>query len=147
MYANRGALLRVTGRALCATFVTGSLVFSALTHADGEHGDAPPTMPDPKTTYSPYLQDTFPNQVFFGDTHLHTAYSADAGFFLNRLTPDDSFRWARGETVTSSTGVPSKIVRPLDFLVVSDHAETFGLAMRFRRITPPCSKQSGVEHC
>ena len=96
MYANRGALLRVTGRALCATFVTGSLVFSALTHADGEHGDAPPTMPDPKTTYSPYLQDTFPNQVFFGDTHLHTAYSADAGFFLTDSRPMTRFD-GRGE--------------------------------------------------
>ena len=123
IYANRGALLTVIGRVMCTTFVTCSLVFSTLTTANGEHGDAPPTMPDPKTTYSPYLQDIFPNQVFFGDTHLHTAYSADAGFFLDRPTPDDSFKWARGQTVTSSTGVPSKIVRFLDFLVVSDYAD------------------------
>ncbi|MBT5207957.1 MAG: DUF3604 domain-containing protein, partial [Halieaceae bacterium] len=140
IYANRETLLRVTGRALWATFVAGSLVFSVFTNATGEHSDAPPTLPDPRTTYSPYLQDAFPNQVFFGDTHLHTAYSADAGFFLNRLTPDDSFRWARGETVTSSTGVPSKIVRPLDFLVVSDHAETFGLAIAIQENHPSLHK-------
>ena len=119
----RDVLLAVTGRATWTPFVIGSLIFSTLTSAAGEHGDAPPTLSDPKTTYSPYLQDIFPNQVFFGDTHLHTAYSADAGFFLDRPTPDDSFKWARGETVTSSTGVPSKIVRSLDFLVVSDYAD------------------------
>ena len=136
----RSAHLSVTGRKIWAPLIMGSLIFSTLTLAAGEHGDAPPTMPDPKTTYSPYLQDTFPNQVFFGDTHLHTAYSADAGFFLNRLTPDDSFAWARGETVTSSTGVPSKIVRPLDFLVVSDHAETFGLAIAIQENHPALLK-------
>ena len=81
MSVYRDGLLRVTGIAMWAPFVIGSLIFSALTSAAGEHGDGPPTLPDPTTTYSPYLQDTFPNQVFFGDTHLHTTYSADAGFF------------------------------------------------------------------
>ena len=137
---NSGARLRAAGRKIRSIFVVSSLVFSGFIHAAGELGEAPPSMPDPRTTYSPYLQDTFPNQVFFGDTHLHTAYSADAGFFLNRLTPDDSFAWARGETVTSSTGVPSKIVRPLDFLVVSDHAETFGLAIAIQENHPALKK-------
>ena len=137
---NRGDRLRVAGRKIGPLFMIGSLIFSGFTHAAGELGETPPSMPDPRATYSPYLQDTFPNQVFFGDTHLHTAYSADAGFFLNRLTPDDSFSWARGETVTSSTGVPSKIVRPLDFLVVSDHAETFGLAIAIQENHPALLK-------
>jgi len=64
VYANRELLMRVAGRALWATFVAGSLVFSVFTNAAGEHSDAPPTLPDPRTTYSPYLQDAFPNQVF-----------------------------------------------------------------------------------
>ena len=112
-FVTSGAGVGVARRKIGSLFVVSSLVFCGFIHAAGELGEAPPSMPDPRTTYSPYLQDSFPNQVFFGDTHLHTAYSADAGFFLNRLTPDDSFAWARGETVTSSTGVPSKIVRPL----------------------------------
>ena len=78
--------------------------------------------------YSPYLDDNFPNQVFFGDTHLHTSYSADAGFVGTTLGPEEAYRFALGEEVTSSTGVRAKLQRPLDFLVVADHAENMGLA-------------------
>ena len=138
---NKVAAVKVNSRrstlAICAL---SGLLMAGVTSAGMEHGDSEPTLPDPKTTYSPYLQDTFPNQVLFGDTHSHTALSADAGFFLNRLMPDDSYRFAKGETVTSSTGVPAKIVRPLDFLVVSDHAETFGLAIAIREQHPALSK-------
>ena len=78
--------------------------------------------------YSPYLDDNFPNQVFFGDTHLHTSYSADAGFVGTTLGPEEAYRFALGEEVTSSTGVRAKLQRRLDFLVVADHAENMGLA-------------------
>lgn len=78
--------------------------------------------------YSPYPEQNFPNRVFFGDTHLHTSYSTDAGMVGNTLGPDEAYRFARGETVTSSTGVPARLARPLDFLVISDHAENLGLA-------------------
>ena len=81
-----------------------------------------------KVTYSPYPDKTFPNRVFFGDTHLHTSYSTDAGMIGNTLGPEEAFRFARGEQVTSSTGLPAKLGRPIDFLVVADHAENFGLA-------------------
>jgi hypothetical protein len=49
--------------------------------------------------YSPYPEQTFPNQVFFGDTHLHTSYSTDAGMIGNSLGPEEAYRFARGETV------------------------------------------------
>ena len=90
--------------------------------------DAPPEAPSPDTDYAPYPEQNFPNQVFFGDTHLHTSYSTDAGMFGNTLGPDAAYRFAKGETVTSSTGVPARLHRPLDFLVVADHAENLGLA-------------------
>ena len=45
----------------------------------------------------------------------------------DRLTPEQAYRFARGEEVISSTGVPAKLSRPLDFLVVSDHAEGLGV--------------------
>ncbi len=83
--------------------------------------------PDPDAEYSPYITQDFPNQVLFGDTHLHTAYSADAGLVGATTTPDDAYRFAKGETVTSSHGVRARIERPLDFLVVADHAENLGL--------------------
>ena len=77
--------------------------------------------------YSPYVNQNFPNQVFFGDTHLHTSFSPDAGLIGATMTPDDAYRFARGERITSSTGLPVRLSRPLDFLVVSDHAENLGL--------------------
>jgi hypothetical protein len=89
--------------------------------------DVPPTQPG-KRQYSPYPEQNFPNRVFFGDTHLHTSYSTDAGMIGNTLGPDEAYRFARGETVISSTGLPARLARPLDFLVISDHAENLGLA-------------------
>ena len=66
--------------------------------------------------------------MFWGDTHVHTSYSTDAGMLGNRLGPDEAYRFARGEVVVSSTGVRARLVRPLDFLVVADHSENLGLA-------------------
>ncbi|MDW4549265.1 DUF3604 domain-containing protein [Defluviimonas sp. D31] len=86
-------------------------------------------VPDPEAEYSPYITHDYPNQVFFGDTHLHTAYSADAGLVGATTTPDDAYRFAKGETVTSSNGIEARLQRPLDFLVVADHAENLGLCI------------------
>jgi len=98
--------------------------------------DAPATPPGPGIAYSPYPEQDFPNRVLFGDTHLHTAYSADAGLVGARLTPDDAFRYAKGETVTSNTGIPARLARPLDWLVVTDHAENLGLPAALSDMDP-----------
>ncbi len=79
-----------------------------------------------KPLYSPYAGRNFPTRPFFGDTHLHTAFSMDAGAFGARLTPRDAYRFARGEEMTSNSGQPVKLSRPLDFLVVADHSDGFG---------------------
>ena len=65
--------------------------------------------------------------VYWGDTHHHTSNSGDGFTAGDRLTPEEAYRFARGEEVVSSTGVPAKLSRPLDFLVISDHAEGLGL--------------------
>ena len=70
-------------------------------------------------------QAPYPQQVFWGDTHLHTANSPDAFGFGNRLDPEAALRFARGEEVTSSTGIKAKLARPLDFLVIADHSDGF----------------------
>jgi hypothetical protein len=82
-----------------------------------------------KKSYSPYADRKYPTHVYFGDTHHHTANSGDAFMAGDRLTPEQSYRFARGEQVISSTGVPAKLSRPIDFLVVSDHAEGLGVMM------------------
>jgi hypothetical protein len=76
--------------------------------------------------YSPYAGRDFPTLPLFGDTHLHTAFSFDAGAFGARLTPSDAYRFAMGNEVKSSTGQPVKLSRPLDFLVVADHSDNMG---------------------
>ena len=77
-------------------------------------------------SYSPYAGRAFPSRPLWGDTHLHTGNSFDAGAFGCRLQPEDAYRFARGEEVVSSTGLPVKLSRPLDWLVVSDHSDNMG---------------------
>src|SRR5688572_26086071 len=79
-----------------------------------------------KRPYSPYADRQFPTRPFFGDTHLHTSFSMDAGAAGCRLGPRDAYRFARGEQVMASSGQPAKLSRPLDFLVVADHSDNMG---------------------
>jgi hypothetical protein len=76
--------------------------------------------------YSPYAERNFPTRLLWGDTHLHTSLSFDAGSFGARLMPADAYRFAKGRQVISSTGQPAKLSRPLDFLVVADHSDNMG---------------------
>ncbi len=55
--------------------------------------------------YSPFVDQHFPTRVLWGDTHLHTANSMDAGFTGTTLGPEEAYRFARGEEVTSSSGL------------------------------------------
>jgi len=80
----------------------------------------------PGKAYSPYAERDFPDRVFWGDTHLHTALSMDAGLFGARLGLEDAYRFARGEQVTASSGQPAKLGRPLDWLVIADHSDGMG---------------------
>jgi len=112
------------------------LLATPVLTADAQQAlDAPPPT-DKQIEYSPYPKETFPNQVFFGDTHLHTSYSTDAGMAGNTLGPDEAYRFAKGEVVTPSTGLPAQLARPLDFLVVADHAENLGLATLIEESDP-----------
>lgn len=81
-----------------------------------------------KRPYSPYADRKFPTRPLFGDTHLHTGLSLDAGIFGARLRPRDAYRFARGEQVTASRGESAQLSRPLDFLVVTDHSDNMGFA-------------------
>ena len=109
---------------LLVAVLCGALALNGLAWADY---DVPSTQPG-KRQYSPYPEQNFPNRVYFGDTHLHTSYSTDAGMVGNTLGPDEAYRFAKGEVVKSSTGLQARLSRPLDFLVVADHAENLGLA-------------------
>ena len=79
-----------------------------------------------KQEFSPYAGRSFPTRVLWGDTHLHTMVSVDAGTMC-RVGQEDAFKFARGEEITTTHGLRAKLSRPLDFLVISDHAEMYGL--------------------
>ncbi len=72
------------------------------------------------------VETAYPENVYFGDTHLHTSNSSDAFAFGVRLGPEEALRFANGEEVTATMGLKAKLSRPLDFLVIADHSD--GLA-------------------
>ena len=80
----------------------------------------------PKRPYSPYAGGAIPTQVFWGDTHLHTSFSMDAGAFGNRLGLEEAYQFARGDEVESTTAGRARLARPLDFLVIADHSDNMG---------------------
>ncbi len=77
--------------------------------------------------YSPYVGDTFPRNLYWGDTHLHSSLSTDAFGLGVRLGADQAFQFASGNTVTTSGGIEARLARPLDFVVLADHAEALGM--------------------
>jgi len=81
----------------------------------------------PGKAYSPHAQRSFPSRVYWGDTHLHTGYSMDAGLFGNTTGHDTAYKFARGEEVKSASGQPVKLARPLDWLVLTDHSDGMGM--------------------
>lgn len=65
-------------------------------------------------------------EAYYGDLHLHTTYSFDAYISGVLTTPDEAYRFARGQEIT----LHGKAIRrawPLDFLAVADHAENMGV--------------------
>lgn len=77
--------------------------------------------------YSPNAERGFPEKVLFGDTHVHSALSADAGGGGTTLMPRDMYRFARGEQVQSNTGQPVKLPRPFDFYMLTEHTDGMGV--------------------
>ena len=116
-------------------FLTFLLSTSAYAQMPPPTDDVKDSFPSQKH-YSPYAGRSFPTQAFWGDTHVHTGNSLDAGAFGARLTPEDAHRFARGEELTSSTGLKVKLSRPLDFLVVADHSDNMGFFPRLNAGDP-----------
>ena len=120
--------------AICATAAMAALGLASLANAAspqvGVAGSLDKQTADkafPKQRpYSPYVGSNIPTRPYFGDTHLHTSFSMDAGAFGARLTPRDAYTFAKGNEVKSSSGQPVRLSRPLDFLVVADHSDGMG---------------------
>lgn len=127
------------------TSVIGAAILSGPARSQTELSPGKNDIPEAQKIYSPYVERTvndknFAEGLYWGDTHLHTRYSTDAGMVGNKLGPDEAYRFAKGEEVISSTGQRARLIRPLDFLVISDHAENLGLAPMIAESNPDLLK-------
>ena len=114
---------------ICRTALALALQALILAPAAAQDADAPEVTQQvlKGRPYSPYADRAFPTEVYFGDTHVHTALSADAGGGGTKLLPRDAYRFARGEQVVSNTGQPVKLSHPLDFYMITDHSDGMGV--------------------
>jgi hypothetical protein len=122
-------------------FIQGLIFLLIPALASAQHDAGIPQMDNvselyPGKAYSPYAKRSFPSQVYWGETHLHTGLSLDAGLFGNTTGHETAYRLARGEEVITSTGQPLKLSRPLDFLVITDHSDMMGIATDIQRGAP-----------
>src|SRR3954453_12213406 len=86
--------------------------------------------------YLPDANRKYPERVLWGDEHVHTGWSVDAGLSGATLTPEDAVRFALGEQVTSSSGQPVRLSRPLDWIAVTDHSDAMGTIAVIREGNP-----------
>jgi hypothetical protein len=104
-----------------------TLVPASAQDAGQPNAEALAKVANNKPGYSPYAGRNYPTRPLFGDTHVHTSTSFDAGAFGTTLGPGDAYRFARGEEVISNSGQRVKLSRPLDFLAVTDHSDNMGV--------------------
>ena len=118
--------------------VTSSAGEAAGEAAGGDANWTPEVMPgEAPESYSPNVRIGFPDQVYFGDTHVHTNLSNDAyAMGDHTLGPDEAYRFAKGEVVTMHSGMKTRLRRPLDFLMVADHANNMGVMARIAARDP-----------
>jgi len=86
-----------------------------------------------------------PTHVYFGDLHVHTRYSNDAFALTNERTPDDAYRFAKGQALPHAGERLIRMHNPLDFLAVTDHAEYLGAFQSFTEIGYPHSDDELVK--
>jgi hypothetical protein len=119
------------GQSAATALATVLFVMTTPVPALAQDGDAinPEGLPTPfaPRPYSPYANRTFPTEVLFGDTHVHTGVSGDAGGAGTTLGPREAYQFARGDEVISSSGQPVRISKPYDFFMVTDHSDGMGV--------------------
>jgi hypothetical protein len=127
----------VTRLAIVGIAIAAWLAYGEITRAPAQ--DTPRQGPEGgqrSKNYSPYADRNYSTRVYWGETHLYTSFSPDAGLVGDRVSPDDAFRLARGEQIRSSTEQLIQLVRPYDWLCISDHATYLGLPQAFAQGDP-----------
>ena len=117
----------VFGLALIATAVGCSNDESASEKSSARIGqEVPPVQEAPEPADKLAVREGS-RYAYFGDLHVHTAYSMDAFQFGTLATPDDAYRYAKGEAIKHPAGFDMQLERPLDFYAVTDHGIYLGV--------------------
>jgi hypothetical protein len=106
----------------------------------GEAQPADPAKFYKKPGYSPYAGRVFPERPLWGDEHVHTSWSVDAGMAGATLTPEDAVRFARGDELVSTSGQPVKLGRRHDWIAVTDHSDGMGIIAEIKAGNPELMK-------
>jgi hypothetical protein len=77
---------------------------------------------------------------YYGDLHVHTKYSFDAYVFGITATPDDAYKYAKGEGIKHPLGYEMKLREPLDFYSVTDHGFYMGMIQAYADTSTDISK-------
>lgn len=125
-------MMKKCKQALACTTLLGI----ALSTATIQLNASPEGSTEATKEFSPPANTTHATNVYWGDSHVHTGLSLDAGLFGNTLGPDDAYRLARGEKIVASSGIPVMLARPLDWMVVADHSDMMGIATDIKKGTP-----------
>ncbi len=107
-----------------------------LTADAGEIQPVDPSTFRKEPGYSPYAGRRYPERAYFGDEHVHTSWSVDAGGFGTTLGPEEATRFARGEEVVSTSGQPVKLGQPLDWVSITDHSDGMGVITEIKSGNP-----------
>ena len=97
--------------------------------------DSSKTKPKPNKNRNPY----------YGDLHVHTKYSFDAYVFGVTASPDDAYRYAKGEGVNHPLGYEMKLREPLDFYSVTDHGFYMGMIQAYADTSTDISQNDFAE--
>jgi hypothetical protein len=124
--------------------VAGGLCWAVLSGCDKKEppaASAPPAATAASTAPAASLPPPNPeNNVYFGAVHVHTGWSFDAFTNGSKTTPSDAYAWAQGKPITGSGGPELQLKTPLDFYMVSDHAEFMGVFNQMANPDSPLSK-------
>ena len=111
-------------------------------------GAAPqPVAETPAPSAAEATPSTVAHNAYFGDLHVHTRYSFDAFLFGTLTSPDDAYRFAKGEAIPHPGGFDIQLDEPLDFYAVTDHAFYLGMFWAWRNPSHPDANDPEVSRC
>ena len=106
-----------------------------------EPAETPATEPEEAAAVTEAAPEANPlRNAYFGDLHVHSRYSFDAFIFGTVATPDEAYRYARGEPLMHPSGFEMQLPDPLDFYAVTDHAMFLGMLPAMSDPTTEISK-------